>query len=55
MALATSVQILEKKNQVEVAAFFATTRCTEIMCISEHEILKVLKFVKTYMMFSSLL
>jgi len=55
MALVSSLQVLDKKNQVEVAAFSATTRCTEIMWISEHEILKALKFVKTYAMFPSLL
>jgi len=55
MALVTIVQILEKKNQVEVAELFSTTRCAEVMWISEHEILKALKFVKTYVMFSSLL
>jgi len=55
MVLVTSVLDLEKKNQAEFAAFSTTTRCAEIMWISEHEILKALKFVKTYAMFSSLL
>jgi len=55
MTLVISVQVLEKKNQIEFAAFSSTTRCAELMWISEHEILKALKFVKTYATFSSLL